>query len=198
MILQISWKNVWRNKARSMVIMSAVTVGLFGGIFSYAVMMGGTMQRIDSAIKNETSSLQLHNPAYLLDEDIHNNIKDPKLYIDYIKQMAEVKGISNRLKSTAMISTAYASTGVMVNGIDPNNEIKVTKLYESMMAGQYLKDTDQIPIILGRKLAQKLNAEVGDKLILSVPGIKGDVATGAFILKGIYNTQNDMFDGVQA
>lgn len=198
MILQISWKNVWRNKARSMVIMSAVTVGLFGGIFSYAVMMGGTMQRIDSAIKNETSSLQLHNPAYLLDEDIHNNIKDPKLYIDYIKQMAEVKGISNRLKSTAMISTAYASTGVMVNGIDPNNEIKVTKLYESMMAGQYLKDTDQIPIILGRKLAQKLNVEVGDKLILSVPGIKGDVATGAFILKGIYNTQNDMFDGVQA
>lgn len=198
MILQISWKNVWRNKARSLVIICAITVGLFGGIFSYALMMGGTMQRIDSAIKNETASLQIHNPAYLLEEDIRNSIENPKEIINQVDQLAEVKGITDRLKSTGMISTAYASSGVMINGIYPEKEITVTRLFESMMEGDYLNANDQIPIIIGRKLAKKLNAEVGDKLILSVPEIDGNVAYGAFILKGIYNTENDMFDGLQA
>ncbi len=198
MTIFISWKNVWRNKARSLVIMGAITVGLFGGIFSYALMMGGTMQRIDSAIKNETASFQLHNPAYLLEDDIRNNIQNPQEYIHQIEQMPEVQGITDRLKSTAMLSTAYSSTGIVVNGIYPEKEIKVTRLFESITEGEYLSEKDQIPIIIGRKLAKKLNAEVGDKLILSVPTIEGDVAYGAFILKGVYNTQNDMFDGIQA
>lgn len=197
MILQISWKNVWRNKARSLVIMSAITIGLFGGIFSYALMMGGTMQRIDSAIKNETACLQIHNPAYLLEADIKNNIENPQEFKKFIEQQHEVQGISDRLKSTAMISTANGSSGVMVNGVYPEKEIKATRLYESIIDGEYLTEGDQIPIIIGDKLAKKLNAELGDKLILSVPALAGEVAYGAYILKGIYDTQNDMFDGMQ-
>lgn len=198
MVILISWKNVWRNKARSLVIISAITIGLFGGIFSYALMMGGTMQRIDSAIKYETASLQLHNPAYLLEEDIKNSIENPQKFAQQIKQLEEVKGLSDRLKSTAMISTAYASSGVVVNGVYPKKETKVTMLSEAMIAGDYLSENDRIPIVIGRKLAKKLNADIGDKLILSVPEFGGDVANGAFILKGIYDTQNDMFDGMQA
>ncbi|MDA3905702.1 MAG: FtsX-like permease family protein [Bacteroidales bacterium] len=198
MIIQISWKNVWRNKARSLVIMSAITIGLFGGIFSYAVMLGGTMQRLDSAIKNETANLQLHNPAYLLEDDIKNSIENPQEYIQFIEQLPEVQGISDRLKSTAMISTAYGSSGVILNGVYPEKEIKTTRLFESITDGEYLLENDQIPIVIGDKLAKKLNADVGDKLILSAPSIDGEVAYGAYILKGIYDTQNDMFDGMQA
>lgn len=197
MVLLISWKNVWRNKARSFVIISAVTVGLFGGIFSYALMMGGTLQRIDSAIKYETACLQLHNPAFLLENDLQNNIKNPQLYTEYIQKMPQVTGLADRLKSTAMISTAYASAGIVINGIHPEKEKKVTRLFEAVKQGNFLKNTDQIPILIGKKLATKLNADIGDKLILSAPTANGDVAYGAFILKGIYDTQNDMFDGVQ-
>lgn len=198
MIIHISWKNVWRNKARSLVIIGAVTVGLFGGIFSYAVMMGGTLQRIDDAIKNETACLQFQNPALLLDDDIHNTIENPQKYIDYLLQNPEVKSVSDRLKSTAMISTAYSSSGVELNGIYPEKEIEVTRLFESIDEGEYLKESDLIPIVIGRKLAKKLNAEIGDKLIISAPNLQGDVAYGAFILKGIYHTENTMFDAMQA
>lgn len=198
MTILISWKNVWRNKARSYIILISIAIGLFGGIFSYALMMGSTIQRIDSAIKNETSSFQLHNPAYLQEEDIKNNIRQPEKYIKEIEKFSEVKAVSSRLKSTAMISTAYSSAGIIINGINPDIEIQVTRLYESIFAGEYFKNIDQIPIIIGRKLAKKLNAEVGDKLILSVPGFDGEVVYGAFFLKGIFNTQNDLFDGIQA
>ena len=154
MIIQISWKNVWRNKARSLVIISAITIGLFGGIFAYALMLGGTLQRVDNAIKNETANLQLHNPAYLLEEDIKNTIVNPKEYLDYLEQSPEVMGISDRLKSSAMISTAYASSGVSVNGVYPEKEMKTTRLFESLTAGEYLKESDLIPIVIGDKLAK--------------------------------------------
>ena len=160
MILFIAWKNIWRNKARSIVIMSAITIGLFGGIFSYAFMMGGMLQRVDNAIKNETSSLQLHNPAFLLNADINNNIAHPELYLKELNQINEIKGTSDRLKSTAMISTSYASSGVVLNGVFPDKERQVTKLFETMMEGEYLKSEDQIPIVIGRKLAKKLNLKL--------------------------------------
>ena len=197
MILQISWKNVWRNKARSLVIISAITIGLFGGIFAYALMLGGTLQRVDNAIKNETANLQLHNPAYLLEQDIKNTIVNPKEYLDYLEQSPEVMGISDRLKSSAMISTAYASSGVSVNGVYPEKEMKTTRLFESLIAGEYLKESDLIPIVIGDKLAEKLNADISDKLIISAPSADGKVVYGAYILKGIYDTDNNMFDGMQ-
>jgi len=156
------------------------------------------MQRIDSAIKNETASLQIHNPAYLLEADIKNSIENPQEFIKFIEQQAEVEGLSDRLKSTAMISTANGSSGVILNGVYPYKEIKTTRLFESIIEGVYLTENDQIPIVIGDKLAKKLNAEIGDKLILSAPGFGGEVAYGAYILKGIYDTQNDMFDGMQA
>ena len=148
MIRQISWKNVWRNKARSLVIISAITVGLFGGIFAYAVMMGGTLQRVDDAIKNEIACIQIHNPALLLDDDINNNIQNADAYIERLISKPEIKGISDRLKSTAMISTAYASSGVQLNGIHPHKEIEVTRLYESVSAGEYLQESDLIPMLI--------------------------------------------------
>ena len=197
MIIQISWKNVWRNKARSLVIICAITIGLFGGIFAYALMLGGTLQRVDNAIKNETANLQLHNPAYLLEEDIKNTIVNPKEYLDYLEQSPEVMGISDRLKSSAMISTAYASSGVSVNGVYPEKEMKTTRLFESLTAGEYLKESDLIPIVIGDKLAKKLNADISDKLIISAPSADGKVVYGAYILKGIYDTDNNMFDGMQ-
>ena len=197
MIIQISWKNVWRNKARSLVIICAITIGLFGGIFAYALMLGGTLQRVDNAIKNETANLQLHNPAYLLEEDIKNTIINPKEYLDYLEQSPEVMGISDRLKSSAMISTAYASSGVSVNGVYPEKEMKTTRLFESLTAGEYLKESDLIPIVIGDKLAKKLNADISDKLIISAPSADGKVVYGAYILKGIYDTDNNMFDGMQ-
>lgn len=197
MIIQIAWKNVWRNKARSLVIISAITVGLFGGIFSYALMMGGTLQRIDDAIKNETACIQIHNPALLLDDDINKNILSSEKYLNYISTLPEVKGVSDRLKSSAMISTAYASSGVQINGVYPDKEKEVTRLFEAVTEGEYISESDLIPMLIGKKLADKLNADIGDKLIISVPSIQGDVAYGAFILKGIYTTQNTMFDGMQ-
>lgn len=197
MTFLISWKNVWRNKLRSGIIILAIAIGLFGGIFSNAFFMGMADQRVESAIKYETSNLQLYNPAFLLDESINNGITNTDAIVQKIAGFKEIKGISLRLTETGMAGTAEANSGIMINGIHPQQEQKVTQIQDKIISGSYLKDTDQIGILIGKKLSEKLNANLEDKIVLSLADGKGEVVYGAFKVKGIYNTQNNMFDGFQ-
>ncbi len=68
MVWSISWKNVWRNKLRSSVIIIAITLGLYGGVFAIALMMGMIEQRTGSALANEVAHIHINNPkfSYLL------------------------------------------------------------------------------------------------------------------------------------
>jgi ABC-type lipoprotein release transport system permease subunit len=193
----ISWKNVWRNKLRSGIIILAIAIGLFGGIFSNAFFMGMVDQRVNSAIKYETSNLQIHNPAFLMDESINNGIANADQLLNKIAGFSEIKGVSLRLTESGMAGTAEANAGVIVNGIHPEQEQKVTQIQEVLIEGDYLKNTDLIGILIGKKLSEKLNADLGDKIVLSMADGQGEVVYGAFKVKGIYDTQNHMFDGVQ-
>lgn len=193
-IWAIAWRNVWRNKLRSIIIICAVTVGLFGAIVYYTFAMGLMQQRIESAISNEISNIQIHTPEYLLNEEIKFTIPESNRIVDEIKAIDGVKAVSSRLKSMAMASTAETGTGVMLNGIEPENEIQVTKLFEQLIEGEYIKNSDRIPILIGKKLAKKLNARIKSRIVITVANIDGIITYGAFRIVGIYHTENDMFD----
>lgn len=197
MNIKISWKNVWRNKLRSSIIILAIAVGLIGGVFTNAFFVGMTDQRINAVISNETANLQIHHPSFLLDESINNGMGNGITIIDKIKSIPGIDGVSPRLNESGMASTAESSTGVMINGIDPILEKQVTNIINKLSNGEYLKTSSQIPILIGQKLSNKLSAEVGDKVILSMADREGEVIYAAFKVKGIYDTGNDMFDGVQ-
>lgn len=197
MNILISWKNVWRNKLRSLVIISAIAIGLYGGIFSNAFFVGMAQQRVKSAIKYETSNIQIHNPEFILDESITNGIENTSIIVNKLQNIPNIHGISTRISEAGMVSTADANAGVIVNGIVADEEQKVTAIFEKITQGTYLNASDLIPIIVGQKLAKKLNAELGNKIILSMASYDGEVTYGAFKIRGIYNTNNDMFDGMQ-
>ncbi|MCK4289198.1 MAG: ABC transporter permease [Bacteroidales bacterium] len=196
MIWSISWRNVWRNKLRSLIIIIAVTVGLFGGIISAAFMIGWLEQRTDAAIEYEISNIQLHNPKFLLNEEINFTINNPDKIINEIKTVEGVKAVCKRTKSTAMASTATTGTGIIINGINPAQEKQVTKLYEKLLQGHYFEKDDKIPAVIGQKLASKLNTSVGSKIVITIANVEGIITYGAFRVIGIYKTSNDMFDEV--
>lgn len=196
MIWSISWRNVWRNKLRSLVIIIAVTIGLFGGIISAAFMIGWLEQRTDAAIEYEISNIQLHNPKFLLNEEINFTINNPDKLISEIKAVDGVKAVCKRTKSTAMASTATTGTGIIINGINPAHERQVTKLYEKLLQGHYFEKDDKIPAVIGQKLASKLNTSIGSKIVVTIANVEGIITYGAFRVIGIYKTSNDIFDEV--
>ena len=158
MIWSISWKNVWRNKIRSLVVIVAFTFGIFGGVYMVAVFVGMIESRVKMAIGNEASHIQVHNPGYLDNNELKYTIEDYHKYVDQIEQIPEVKAASPRIKILGMASTSGNASGVMINGVEVDRERQVTGIAESLVegGGSFFDEDGRKPIVIGEKLAKTL------------------------------------------
>lgn len=196
----ISWKNIWRNKLRSLVVIIAVSLGLIAGVFSGGLMNGVVQQRINSALDNEVSHLQIYNEKYLQNNEIKHTVKNTYKLIADIKNISDVEAVSERIVISAMVNTASSSTGLMLNGIHPERERSVSKLYEAVLdsQGTYFENTKRNPIFISKKLAEKLKVKVRSKIVVTMQDMSGDLTGAAFRVCGIFKTNNSMFDEMNA
>ncbi len=197
MIWSIAWKNIWRNKTRSSIVMLAVAFGLFGGTFASAFMNGMSEQRIRTGILTEVSHIQIHHPEFLNNNDIKYSIKDLENKIHEIESMDAVMAASPRIKLTTMANTAETGTGVTLNGIDPEKEKRVSNLFEFVKEGNYFSENKKNQILIGKELAKKLDVKIRSKIIITFQRTDGIISSGAFRVTGIFETNNAGFDNTQ-
>ncbi|MFA9391083.1 MAG: ABC transporter permease [Prolixibacteraceae bacterium] len=179
MIWSISWKNVWRNKKRSLIVIGAVLLGTVAGVFTSGIMKGWVHQRIETVIYTEISHLKIHHPDYLLNEEIGYTIPKIDAVENYLSSNPKVKAFSKRIKMMVMANTSRGNTALMLQGINVNDEMDVSKLYTKMVAGggNYFETGLSNPIVLSDKTAELLriknyliNQDVLDSLTkLDVP-----------------------------
>lgn len=196
MLFKIAWKNIWRNRIRSIVVIIAIAIGLTGGIFSAAVMIGAGESRIKSAIDKETSHIIINDLKYEENSELKYNIDKSEIIQNDLNRNNLVNNYSSRVKINAMISTANAGAGAVIFGINPEDEIKVTGLYKSICdsCGNYLSHEKGNQIIIGKKLSEKLKVKLKSKVVLTFQDINGILTGGAFKVAGIYRSGNTMFD----
>lgn len=172
MVLEIGWKNVWRNKTRSVVVIVAVMLGIFAGIMAAGIMQGWIIQRIHDSIYNETSHVQVHNPDFLLNEEMQFTINQSDELISILDTIPEVVAYSPRLKVFSMARTDWGTSGFILRGVDPEKEKQVSELHLNMVAGDYFDGEHKMPsIILGSKAAENLkllNYQVTDEKLDSI------------------------------
>jgi putative ABC transport system permease protein len=158
MIWSIAWKNVWRNKKRSLVVIVAVTLGIISGTALVGIMEGWTRQRLNDAIYNEVSHLQIHNADFLKNEEIDLTVKNLDAVTASIDSLKEVEGWVKRTKIIAMANTPWANAGVLLYGIDPEKEKRVTHIYKLIVprGGKYLDSNTPGEILISDKTAEVL------------------------------------------
>lgn len=194
MLIQIAWRNIWRNKTRSLVIITAVVLGLWGGIFSDAFMQGMAKQQVYSSIHTETGHLQLNAPGFLLNHDMQLRISNADSVVEQIGKLPETAAVSATIQITAMASTASSSAGIMVNGIDPDVQMKVSDISKLLIEGDYFKSDRKNLAVIGQQLADKLQLKLHSRIVLTLQTVTGDIIYGAFKIEGIYHTHNSDFD----
>ena len=108
--------------------------------------------------------------------------------------MAGVKAATVRLIVNSMIASAETGSGVQVMGVDPEDESQVTNLHEKILEGAYFEGARHNPIIIGRKLAVKLNVNVRSKVVLTMQQVDGEITRAQFKVAGIFKTSNSIYD----
>ncbi len=194
MLTQIAWRNVWRNKTRSMVIVIAVALGLWGGIFSDAFMQGMTEQQIYSSIHTETGHIQLNQKGFLVNHDMQLNMPGADSITARLSKLPGVQAATSTIQLTSMASTSSGSAGIMIDGIDPAAQEKVSNLNTLLTTGDYFKSDRTNLIVIGQQLADKLHIKLHSRIVLTLQTTAGDIVYGAFKVAGIFRTHNSDFD----
>ena len=194
MLFSISWRNIWRNKVRSLVIIFSIALGIFAGVSATAFMKGLAEQRIQKVIKTELSYIQVHKKGFRQNSDFNGFMPDASQLVSEIRKIPNVTGASDRIVVQAMAATAETATGVLVSGVDIENETKVTNISEKLLEGEYLKGIKKNPVVIGKKLAEKLNAKIRSRIVITLQDTSNNVVSGLFRVSGIYTTNNNMYD----
>ena len=175
-------------------MITAITLGIMAGVFSTAFMKGMMDKRVESAIHTELSHIQIHDSLYSKTNELKYYMQDAGLLARDIDTIPHVTGVTQRIIVQSMISSAETGAGVKIMGIRPENEKKVTDIAEQIVDGKYFEGIKRNPIVIGQKLAGKLNVRVRSKVVITLQDLDNNLTAGAFRIAGIYKTSNTVFD----
>jgi len=194
MIFQIAWKNIWRNKKRSLILLFAICLGIWGGIFTNGVFIGMWETTIEAVINRELSHIQIHHPDFRNEKLVNQFIPNIRLVREKIRSNQFVKNFSERTILEGMISSPVSSSAIKILGIEPNDEKQITSIYNGIVEGSYFEEDKANQIVIGEKLADKLKVKLNSKVVLSFQSLDNNLTSGAFRVVGIFKSESLMFD----
>ena len=193
-LFKIAWRNVWRNKLRSLTVIVSMVLGLWSGLFAVSMMLGLNDQRMDSAINSYLSHIQVHHPSFSENFDLERTVVGCDSLQNFLKSAEGIKHFSSRTIVSAMASTAHGSEGVRLIGIDPSAEKNITNVHQSMVKGSYFNSVKSKPAIIGEKLAEKLKIDVKKKIYLTFVDKDGNQQRLKLKVEGLFKTASSLFD----
>ncbi|MDH4089198.1 MAG: ABC transporter permease [Cyclobacteriaceae bacterium] len=194
MNLILAWRNVWRNKTRSFIILASVALGLFAGIFVLGLYEGMIRARVRTVIDTEVAHIQIHHPNFKDDYDPAFTIAGQAQVSGALRTVKDIKAVAYRSMTQGMLATATGSAGVQINGIIPDEENAVSSMKKKIIEGDELDLKKKNGILIGKKLADKMKLSIGNKLVLTFTDRENNITAGAFKVAGIYQTSNSPLD----
>jgi ABC-type lipoprotein release transport system permease subunit len=193
-LLKLGWRNIWRSKLRSLVVIFSIIIGVWGGLLILGIMYGLNNQRMDIAINGYIGNVQIHNENFLDDYAIKHVINNIDKYENFLSKDSRVKAYSKRIVLSGMLSNSNGSSGIQVLGVNPSSEKNVTKIYSKLIEGEYFKSKKNNTILVGKKIADKLNLKLKSKVVITFQDEKNNLVSLLFRVEGIFRSGNSMFD----
>jgi putative ABC transport system permease protein len=194
MIIKIAWRNVWRNTLRSGVVIASIALGIWAGLFVISISAGLNEQRTKDALDTYISHIQIHSPDFVKDNNVEYRIEDIETVRQDLENEPGVRSFSERVVLSGMVSSSTGGYGARITGVIPEHERNVSTMHEKIVEGEYFDGIKKNPIVIGRKLAEKLNVGMKKKVVLTFQKENGDIVAGAFRVAGIYKTSNSKAD----
>jgi len=198
MIPKIAWRNVWRSRGRSLVVMGSIIVGVWALLFGNGFMNGFMVGYMANIIENDVSNIQVHHPEFKIDFEIKYFIPDGAAKSEQIRTWDGVRGATTRILVNGMIASPKNASGIQIRGIDLVNEAVVTNLDSIISEGTYFEGIRRNPIVIGEKVAENLKVKVRSKVVLTFNDGNGDITAAAFRIVGIVKSSSLNINGQYA
>jgi putative ABC transport system permease protein len=184
MLLSLAWRNIWRNKRRTIITASSIAFALVFALIMRGFQIGSYGRMIDNLVQTYTGYIQVHSNGYWDKRTLDKSFVQDASMMQKIAAIPDVSALIPRLESFALASEGQKTKGVAVCGINPVPETALTKLSEKIVKGRYLNSADK-DILIAEGLAKYLKLTINDTIVLIGQGYHGVSAAGKFVVAGI-------------
>lgn len=197
-IAGLAWRNVWRNRRRSVLTLVTVVMSAAMIFFMNGLQKGGQDQMIEDAASMNTGHLQIHEKDFWENQAIEYAFIPPAPLVERLEALRREKVISGwtrRVHAGCLFAYGRTSSGGSIQAIDPAREPAVTALANRIMkGGRHLRPGDDRHIVMGRDLARSLGVSVGDRVDVLSQGFDGSIAAARLTVVGIFLTGTPELD----
>jgi ABC-type lipoprotein release transport system permease subunit len=189
LLLTLAWRNLWRHRGRTAAILFALALGVWSMVSLAALSRGSMEQQLVKAILNLTGHIQIHAPGYSDDPVVEHRMNPPASALMAALSRPEVTAWAMRVRVPAVVASERESAGVTLVGIDPARERGLSFIPDAVTQGRYLEAGDEAGILLGRKLAERLETGVGRRVVVMSQDVNNSVADRGFRVVGIFDAE---------
>lgn len=197
-LLKLAFRNISRNKRRSWITILSVGVGLGALIFLWGFGDGTNYQMRENVIRLSTGHIQIHAKGFEKSLTSELLLPDKDALLAQLQARSEIVAQTERVRFEALIGTSEHSRGVLLIGMDPVKEPTVTHLEKFITRGSYLMPQDPRSVLIGDRLAEKLQVGLDDKVVVMTQAIDGTMSGFAFRVRGIFHAGSQPLDEMTA
>lgn len=185
----MAWRNLWRNRRRTLLTLSSIAFGVFFAIIATAVQDNSWTQMINLAARMGGGHVTIQHHEYLDTPTFSRTVKDTGAKIETAERHSNVDRVVERISGPAMLMSASETFGVAFIAYDPRVEDEDTlAVLEAVSEGERFSSPNDRGIILGAKLAQNLGVVLGDRVVYTLADRQGEIVSGLGRLSGIIRT----------
>ncbi len=192
--LKLAWRNIFRNKLRSALTALAVVVAVSLSITMRSMQEATYDKNIESSAGIFTGFLQIQHEEFRDKPSLRKSFKLTRELKDSLEQSELITGYSERIYSFALVGKGDNSIGAALFGLDPKAEKNVSTLLDRVKIGEPLSEDRPYDLILGVKMLDKLNAKVGDTVVVLSSAYDGSMGNLKFKIGGAIKTGNPELD----
>ncbi len=194
-ITNLAWRNVWRNKRRTILTLLTIVVGCSMIIFMNSFAKGGHDQMIEDAVSLNVGHIQIHEKGYWDNQTIDYAFRVTPELLKAIKNDERVIGYAKRIQAGGLLSFKNNTAGALIQGIIPEQEKEIAVIHKKILrSGRFIEDGDTDKIVIGRILAKNLRAKEGDTISIISQGFDGSIAARRMTIVGLLKTGNPEYD----
>ena len=187
-LIKLAWKNILRNKRRTIIAATAISIGLAALIFVDAYMIGMKDNMVKTATASFLGDAQIHRQGFRDEQEVTLTIQEVEAITRKLAKESIVQYFTRRTYASGMIrSAANMNSGIILVGIFPGTERFLSQIDDAIIEGTYFQGNNENDIVIGSKLAEILEVELGDKVPVTVSqAYSGEFSQVGFRVSGIF------------
>ena len=187
-LIKLAWRNIFRNKRRTLIAATAIGIGLAALIFIDALMIGMTENMVRTATASFLGDAQIHREGFRDAQEVSLTIQALDEVTEGLAQEGIVEHFTQRTLAPGMITSPASVSAIILVGVHPSTEKFLSKIDDALTEGAYFEADNSRDIVIGAKLAEILEIRLRDRVVVTVAQAEsGDLSQEMFRVSGIYH-----------